>query len=64
MKSKGFEFQFLWKCDMFFINKKENVKTSSKLKLSKYYINYHLKKISVVYKPLNFLYKTFISKHL
>ena len=64
MKSKGFEFQFLWKADLFFINKKENVKLASKLKLSKYYINYHLKKVSFVYKPLNFLYKTFISKNL
>ena len=64
MKSKGFYFQFIWKADLFFINKKENVKLSSKLKLSKYYINYHLKKASWIYKPLNFLYKTFISKNL
>ena len=64
MNLKGFEFQFLWKCDLFFINKKENVKLTSKLKLSKYYINYHLKKVNWVYKPLNFLYKTFISKNL
>ena len=64
MNSKGFEFQFLWKCDLFFINKKENIKLSAKLRLSKYYINYHLKKLNGVYKPLNFLYKTFISKNL
>jgi len=64
MQSKGFEFQFLWKCDLFFINNKESVNLSSKLKLSKYYINYHLKKVNWVYKPLNFLYKTFISKNL
>jgi FkbM family methyltransferase len=64
MKSKGFEFQFIWKADLFFINKKENTKLSSKLKLSKYYINYHLKKAAFVYKPLNFLYKTLISKDL
>lgn len=64
MKSKGFEFQFLWKCDLFFINNKEDIKYSAKLKLTKYYINYHLKKINWIYKPLNFLYKTFISKHL
>ena len=64
MKSKGFDFQFLWKCDLFFINKKENIKLSSKLKLSKYYINFHLKKVNWVYKSLNFLYKTFISKTL
>lgn len=64
MKSKGFEFQFIWKCDLFFINKKENVPLSSKLKLSKYYVNYHLKKANWIYKPLNFFYKTFISKNL
>lgn len=64
MKSKGFDFQFIWKADMFFINKKENIKLSAKLKLAKYYINYHLKKVGFIYKPLNFLYKTLISKDL
>lgn len=64
MKSKGFDFQFLWKCDLFFINQRERVKLTSKLKLSKYYINYHLKKVSWVYKPLNLLYKILISKNL
>lgn len=64
MESKGFDFHFIWKADMFFTNKKENIAFSSKLKLSKYYINYHLKKVGFVYKPLNFLYKTLISKDL
>ena len=64
MRNKGFEFQFIWKCDLFFINKNEKINFLSKLKLSKYYINYHLKKVKWIYKPLNFLYKTFISKNL
>lgn len=64
MNSKGFDFQFIWKADLFFINKKETTKLSAKLKLSKYYINYHLKKAGFIYKPLNFLYKTLISKNL
>ncbi len=64
MKSKGFVFLFIWKCDLFFINKKLNLGFNSKLKLSKYYINYHLKKTGILYKALNFMYKTFISKNL
>ena len=64
MQKHGFQFQFIWKCDLFFINKKEKIKFLSKLKLSKYYINFHLKKAGIIYKALNFLYKTFISKTL
>ena len=64
MKAKGFDFIFIWKCDLFFINKKENISFSAKLKLSKYYINYHLKKTGILYKGLNVLYKTFVSKDL
>jgi FkbM family methyltransferase len=64
MKSKGFYFLFIWKCDLFFVNNKINLSFTSKLKLSKYYMNYHLKKTGILYKALNFLFKTFVSKNL
>lgn len=52
MDSKGFDFIFIWKCDLFFVNKNEKIDFSTKIKLSKYYFNYHLKKVNFLYKPL------------
>lgn len=59
MNSQGFLFLFIWKCDLFFVNKKEKFGVSLKLKLLKYYTVYYLKKTGFVYRALNGFYKVF-----
>lgn len=59
MNSKGFNFLFIWKCDLFFMNKKEKISITTKLKLIKYYLNFHLKNTGLLYEGLKRLYKLF-----
>ncbi|BCY27828.1 FkbM family methyltransferase [Flavobacterium okayamense] len=62
MNSKGFKFLFIWKCDLFFINQNEKINITTKIKLIKYYINFHFKNTGLLYDSLKRLYQLFNSK--
>jgi FkbM family methyltransferase len=62
LNSKGFVFMFLWKCDLFFINKNEKISFLTKIKLSKYYLNYHLKNSGILYTVFIRFYKSVLKK--
>lgn len=62
LNSKGFMFVFLWKCDLFFINKNEKISFFTKIKLAKYFLNYHLKNTGILYTVFNRLYKSVLKK--
>jgi FkbM family methyltransferase len=62
LDSKGFNFLFLWKCDLFFINKNEKISFFTKIKLVKYYLNYHLKNTGILYIVFKRFYKSVLKK--